>query len=87
MINVEELTVRYGDVSALADIDLYIPDGQFVLVSGPSGCGKSTLARALTGLVPQAISAQMAGKVTVAGSSTRDLPVAALAVAGALGVL
>ena len=36
-------------VVALKDIDLHIPDGQFVCLLGPSGCGKSTLLNAIAG--------------------------------------
>ena len=37
------------DVVALKDIDLDIPQGQFVCLLGPSGCGKSTLLNAVAG--------------------------------------
>ena len=37
-------------VSALAGVDLDIPDGQFIAIMGPSGSGKSTLLYALGGL-------------------------------------
>lgn len=72
MINVEALAVHYGDFAALNGLDLQIPAGQFVLVTGPSGCGKSTLARALTGLIPHALSANMTGNVTIDGLDTRE---------------
>jgi NitT/TauT family transport system ATP-binding protein len=36
-------------VVALKDINLHIPDGQFVCLLGPSGCGKSTLLNAIAG--------------------------------------
>jgi NitT/TauT family transport system ATP-binding protein len=39
-----------GDVEALRDVDLVIPDGQFCCIVGPSGCGKTTLLRILAGL-------------------------------------
>ncbi|MBN9112189.1 MAG: ABC transporter ATP-binding protein [Pseudonocardia sp.] len=39
-----------GEVVALADVDLTIPDGQFCCLVGPSGCGKTTLLRILAGL-------------------------------------
>ena len=42
--------VHGGQVEALRDVDLTIPDGQFCCVVGPSGCGKSTLLRILAGL-------------------------------------
>jgi len=38
------------EVVALKDINLTIPDGQFVCLLGPSGCGKSTLLNAIAGL-------------------------------------
>ncbi|OEZ99090.1 ABC transporter ATP-binding protein [Duganella sp. HH101] len=37
---------------ALKDIDLEIPQGQFVCLLGPSGCGKSTLLNAVAGFAP-----------------------------------
>jgi NitT/TauT family transport system ATP-binding protein len=40
------------DVVALQDINLEIPQGQFVCLLGPSGCGKSTLLNAVAGFAP-----------------------------------
>ena len=42
---------RKGDVHALAETSLSIPDGQFMALLGPSGCGKSTLLRIVAGLL------------------------------------
>lgn len=70
MIQVRGLSVHYGDILALRDISLDITAGECVLVTGPSGCGKSTLARALCGLIPHAIPAQVTGQIMVAGLDT-----------------
>jgi NitT/TauT family transport system ATP-binding protein len=40
------------EVVALKDINLDIPQGQFVCLLGPSGCGKSTLLNAVAGFAP-----------------------------------
>ena len=37
-------------IRALADINLTIKSGEFVIVQGPTGCGKSTLLNVLSGL-------------------------------------
>jgi thiamine transport system ATP-binding protein len=49
-LEVEDLTVRFGDTIALASADLAVAPGEIVVVLGPSGSGKSTLLRAIAGL-------------------------------------
>jgi len=41
---------RFDDVVALAEFDLHVPDGAFLVMLGPSGCGKTTALRILAGL-------------------------------------
>ena len=41
---------RFGDVTAVADVDLEIRPGELMVLVGPSGCGKSTLLRLIAGL-------------------------------------
>jgi energy-coupling factor transporter ATP-binding protein EcfA2 len=76
MIHLGHVTVNYGDIPALQDVCLDVSPGECLLVTGPSGCGKSTLGRVLSGLIPHAIPAQIAGSVQVAGleTCTRSIP-------------
>ena len=46
LINVEK---RYGDVAAVAGVDLDIAEGEFLTLLGPSGCGKTTTLRMIAG--------------------------------------
>lgn len=50
MLEVKELNVRYGAVRAVLDADLYVDEGELVVVVGANGAGKSSLLRAIAGL-------------------------------------
>ncbi|MGH2378402.1 MAG: ABC transporter ATP-binding protein [Candidatus Limnocylindria bacterium] len=41
---------RFGDVTAVNDLNLQVRDGEFLVLVGPSGCGKTTALRMLAGL-------------------------------------
>ena len=50
MIEIKNLTKRFGDFTAVNNINFSVPDGAFLVLLGPSGCGKTTLLRMLAGL-------------------------------------
>jgi multiple sugar transport system ATP-binding protein len=49
-VSYRHVTKRWGDVEAVKDLTIDIPDGEFLVFVGPSGCGKSTSLRMLAGL-------------------------------------
>ncbi len=58
----EGLVKTYGDVTALAGLDLRVPEGSVLGVLGPNGAGKTTAVKILTTLVkPDAGQARVAG--------------------------
>lgn len=46
----DHINKRYGDLSVVTDLNLYVEDKEFLVFVGPSGCGKSTTLRMLAGL-------------------------------------
>ena len=50
MIELENVTKRFGTVKAVDDVSFRAEKGRFVVLLGPSGCGKSTLLRLVAGL-------------------------------------
>jgi branched-chain amino acid transport system ATP-binding protein len=52
ILEVEDLQVRYGAVSAVRGISLTVEKGEIVTLIGANGAGKSTTLRAIMGLVP-----------------------------------
>ncbi len=52
MLQINNLTVKYGAASALKDVSLNVQNGEFVSIIGPNGAGKTTLLRAISRLVP-----------------------------------
>lgn len=51
IIEIENLNVFYGSNCALSNINLYIPDKDFLAIIGPNGGGKSTLLKSMLGLI------------------------------------
>ena len=71
-VDVRAVKKTYGDVEAVAGVDLEISKGEFFTLLGPSGSGKTTLLRIIAGFVPAD-----AGEIRLAGVNvTREPPFA-----------
>ncbi|MBQ9494748.1 MAG: ABC transporter ATP-binding protein [Treponema sp.] len=51
MLSVEHLTVQYGSISALRDINIAVNDGELVTLIGGNGAGKTSTLMAISNLV------------------------------------
>jgi phosphate transport system ATP-binding protein len=67
VFEVENLTVKYGDVPAVSDITFDIFKKQITALIGPSGCGKSTLIRCFNRMNDLVPSASVEGRVMYHG--------------------
>src|SRR3979490_2451865 len=68
-LQLRNLSNRYGDQIAVADVTLDVPDGEFLVLLGPSGCGKTTTLRMIAGFVEPS-----AGRVLIGGIDVTHLP-------------
>jgi putative spermidine/putrescine transport system ATP-binding protein len=68
-IRLERLTKAYGDVTAVAGIDLDISQGEFFSLLGPSGSGKTTTLRMIAGF-----ELPTSGRVLLDGQDVTTLP-------------
>jgi len=68
-VDFDQVTKRFGAVVALADLDLNIREGEFMVLVGPSGSGKTTALRILAGL--EALSS---GHVSIDGKVLDRVP-------------
>jgi ABC-type branched-subunit amino acid transport system ATPase component len=49
-LNISALTVRFGGLTAVSDVNLQVAQGEIVAVIGPNGAGKTTLFNAVAGI-------------------------------------
>ena len=73
LIDIREVTKRYGPSVAVDGVSLAVPHGQLVAVVGTSGSGKTTLLKTINRLVEPDF-----GQVLIEGQPVGDLPVAVL---------
>ena len=69
MLEVEDVDVRYGRLTALRGVSLHVRAGEIVSIVGPNGAGKSTVLAAIAGGV-----ALQAGSVRLGGRTISGLP-------------
>ncbi|SDP47945.1 carbohydrate ABC transporter ATP-binding protein, CUT1 family [Phyllobacterium sp. OV277] len=50
-VSIKDLSLNYGSVSVLKELNIDVADGEFLVLLGPSGCGKSTLLNCIAGLL------------------------------------
>jgi branched-chain amino acid transport system ATP-binding protein len=73
-LKVENLTVYYGAVKALANISLEVDKGEFVTIIGPNGAGKSTVLKSICGLLGATGGRISSGNMIFLGESIKNIP-------------
>lgn len=69
MLDVENLTVSYGAISAVRNVSLTVKIGEVATLIGANGAGKTSIVKALSGLIPKT-----SGKIRFCGSDISALP-------------
>ena len=70
MIKLNDIVVKFGDFTALHDINVHVREGEFFTFLGPSGCGKTTTLRTITGFIEPA-----SGSVVVKDRDITHVPI------------
>ena len=73
ILDVRELSVRYGPVEAVRGISFHVDDGELVALVGPNGAGKTTTLACLAGLRPRGAGEVAFRGQPVAGKAPEEL--------------
>jgi len=82
LIEIEDLTFSYTSQPhepALRNLSCTIERGSFVGITGPAEAGKSSFCRLIAGYIPHFFHGEFSGKVSVAGTNTRETTIGELA--------
>lgn len=73
-VRLENVSFQYQSTNEpnISNIDLFIQEGEFVVLTGESGCGKTTITRIINGLAEKFYEGKLKGKVTVLGRSISE---------------
>jgi branched-chain amino acid transport system ATP-binding protein len=69
ILSIRDLTVRFGGVVAVDEVNFDVADGQLLGLIGPNGAGKTTVMRAITGIVTPET-----GEIRLQGAALHTLP-------------
>ena len=72
MVEIDHLSLWYGDKLALKDISMSVPKHRVTAYIGPSGCGKSTLLRCLNRMNDLVDGVRIAGNIRIGGTDIND---------------
>ena len=73
LLDVQGITVRYGQLAALRKVSISLVAGETLFITGPNGAGKSTLLKAIAGVVaPREGEIRLNGR-EIAGRSPEDI--------------
>ena len=50
-VSIKDVSLDFGAVKVLRNLNLEVGQGEFIVLLGPSGCGKSTLLNCIAGLL------------------------------------
>jgi len=75
LIDIRNVTKRFGDFTAISDLSLKIYPREFFAILGPSGCGKTTLMRMLGGFDAPSQGAILLEGNDLSGTSPAQRPV------------
>ncbi len=75
-VNYDHVTKKFGDFTALNDLNIEIADKEFLVLVGPSGCGKTTALRCLAGLEEVTAGRVMIGNQVVNDVAPKDRDIA-----------
>jgi spermidine/putrescine transport system ATP-binding protein len=75
-VELDHVTVKFGDFTAVKDATLDIKGGEFFSFLGPSGCGKTTILRAISGFLDPSEGAVRIGGQDMTGIGPNKRPTA-----------
>lgn len=75
-VDLENITIRFGDFTAVKDANVNINGGDFFSFLGPSGCGKTTILRAVSGFLEPSEGRVLIGGNDMAGIGPNKRPTA-----------
>jgi multiple sugar transport system ATP-binding protein len=75
-VNYDHVSKKFGDFTALNDLNIEIADKEFLVLVGPSGCGKTTALRCLAGLEEVTAGRVMIGNQVVNDVAPKDRDIA-----------